>query len=156
MILPRKAVLELGQAAGRQRGYGDDRDFREPGERFPSAASVLTTKIVDGKFPDYKRVVPTDYQRRFSIKRSDLQQALQRAAILSNEKFRGVRWVIGTNSLHISCTNNEQEEAEEELEVNYGGEALDVGFNVSYLLDVLDNVHSDRSNARSGMPTAAC
>ena len=111
---------------------------------------VLTTKIIDGKFPDYTRVVPTNYQKRFSIKRLDLLQALQRAAILSNEKFRGLRWMLGAGNLRISCTNNEQEEAQEELEIAYNGEALDIGFNITYLLDVLNNVHSETVDCAFG------
>ena len=95
------------------------------------------TKVVDGKFPDYQKVIPSSYSKRFAIDRGVLQQALQRAAILSNEKFRGVRWVLTSGSLRIVCTNSDQEEAEEELEVAYSGDALDIGFNVSYLLDVL-------------------
>ena len=142
VILPRKAVLELGRLLG---------DADEPvslelfgGQvRFSFGDIVLTTKIIDGKFPDYTRVVPTNYQKRFSIKRQELLGALQRAAILSNEKFRGVRWMIGAGSLRISCTNNEQEEAQEELEIGYAGEALDIGFNITYLLDVLNNVHNE-------------
>ena len=142
VILPRKAVIELGRLLA-------DSDDAVTVEifaslvRFSFGGILLTTKIIDGKFPDYTRVVPTNYQKRFTIKRQDLLQSLQRAAILSNEKFRGVRWMIGANSLKISCTNNEQEEAQEELEVAYGGEALDSGFNITYLLDVLNNVHSD-------------
>jgi len=103
----------------------------------------LVSKLIDGKFPDYTRVVPTNYQKRFSIQRQALLQSLQRAAILSNEKFRGVRWTVSANTLRISCTNNEQEEAQEELEIAYGGEALDIGFNITYVLDVLNNVHSE-------------
>jgi DNA polymerase-3 subunit beta len=79
-----------------------------------------------------------------------LLQALQRAAILSNEKFRGVRWMLMENGLRISCTNNEQEEAQEELEVEYSGEALDVGFNITYLLDVLNNVDAERIDCAFG------
>jgi DNA polymerase-3 subunit beta len=71
-------------------------------------------------------------------------QALQRAAILSNEKFRGVRLVLGSDQLKIICTNSEQEEAEEELEVGYKGEGLDIGFNINYLLDVLQNLATDQ------------
>lgn len=142
VILPRKAVLELGRLLG---------DTEDPViieifaslVRFSFGEIVLTTKIIDGKFPDYTRVVPTNYQRKFAIKRQDLLQSLQRAAILSNEKFRGVRWMIASGSLRISCTNNEQEEAQEEMEIPYGGEALDIGFNITYLLDVLNNVHSE-------------
>jgi DNA polymerase-3 subunit beta len=79
-----------------------------------------------------------------------LLQALQRAAILSNEKFRGVRWMLTAGSLRISCTNNEQEEAQEELEVDFSGDALDVGFNITYLLDVLNNVESQRIDCAFG------
>ncbi len=80
--------------------------------------------------------------------RSELLAALQRAAILSNEKFRGVRLVLGSGQLKIICTNSEQEEAEEELEVAYTGEALDIGFNITYLLDVLQNLSVDRVELR--------
>ena len=142
VILPRKAVLELSRLLA---------DSDEPVTidifgavvRFGFGSTVLTTKIIDGKFPDYTRLVPTNYQKKFSIQRQALLQSLQRAAILSNEKFRGVRWVVAAGSLRISCTNNDQEEAQEELEITYGGDALDIGFNITYVLDVLNNVQSD-------------
>jgi len=142
VILPRKAVLELSRLLA-------DSDETVTIEifaslvRFGFGGTILTTKIIDGKFPDYTRVVPTNYQKRFSVQRQVLLQALQRAGILSNEKFRGVRWTVGSGSLRIACTNNEQEEAQEELEISYGGEALDIGFNITYILDVLNNVHSE-------------
>jgi len=149
VILPRKVVLELARLLN---------DTDEPVTveilqnqvRFSFSNVVLVTKVVDGKFPDYQKVVPTSYKKRFSMPRSELQQALQRAAILSNEKFRGVRWVLTNGSLRIICTNNEQEEAEEELEVDYSGEALDIGFNVSYLLDVLANVQTSEVECSLG------
>jgi DNA polymerase-3 subunit beta len=118
--------------------------------RFSFGRISFVTKVVDGKFPDYQKVVPTNYKKHFTIPRADLQQSLQRAAILSNEKFRGVRWVLSTGSLRIICTNSEQEEAEEELEVGYSGDALDIGFNVSYLLDVLANVQSSEIDCALG------
>ena len=141
VILPRKAIVELSKLLA---------DTDEPVSleildnqvRFAFGAIAFVTKLVDGKFPDYHKVVPTNYKKQFRVARLDLQQALQRAAILSNEKFRGVRWVLTPGSLRIICTNSEQEEAEEELEVEYSAEALDIGFNVSYLLDVLANVQS--------------
>ena len=142
VILPRKAVLELSRLLADSEDAVAIEIFASL-VRFTFGHTVLTTKIIDGKFPDYTRVVPTNYQKRFSIKRQELLQSLQRAAILSNEKFRGVRWMVSANSLRISCTNNEQEEAQEELEVAYGGDALDIGFNITYLLDVLNNVHSE-------------
>jgi DNA polymerase III subunit beta len=142
VILPRKAVQELGRLLGDVEEVVTIEIFTSL-VRFSFGDIVLTTKIIDGKFPDYTRVVPTNYQKRFAIKRQVLLQSLQRAAILSNEKFRGVRWMVAPGVLRISCTNNEQEEAQEELEITYSGEALDIGFNITYLLDVLNNVLSD-------------
>ena len=139
VILPRKAILELA----RQLLEGDeplDIAIHANQVRFRFGDVELTTKVIDGKFPDYQRVIPTNYEKGISLDRDELQRALQRAAILSNEKFRGVRWMLTKDSLRISCSNNEQEEAQEELEVEFGGDPLDVGFNVTYLLDVLSNV----------------
>jgi DNA polymerase-3 subunit beta len=149
VILPRKAIVELTKLLA---------DSDEPVAfevldnqvRFSFGRISFVTKVVDGKFPDYQKVVPTNYKKHFTIPRADLQQSLQRAAILSNEKFRGVRWVLSTGSLRIVCTNSEQEEAEEELEVGYSGDALDIGFNVSYLLDVLANVQSSEIDCALG------
>ncbi len=149
VILPRKAVLELSRLLG---------DNDEPVNiqiyasqvRFRFGNVDMVTKLIDGKFPDYTRVIPTNYQKQISVDRALLLQSLQRAAILSNEKFRGVRWMLTANALRISCTNNEQEEAQEELEVDYSGDALDIGFNITYLLDVLNHVHSDTINCGFG------
>jgi DNA polymerase-3 subunit beta len=112
--------------------------------KFRFSGISLLSKVVDGKFPDYVRVIPTGYAKHIVLDRLVLHQCLQRASILSNEKFRGVRWVLTENSLRISCTNTDQEEAQEELEIDYKAEPLDVGFNVNYLLDVLNNVSGDK------------
>ena len=141
VILPRKAILELVKLL-------EDTDetvslrVLDNQVSFSFGRISFVTKVVDGKFPDFQKVIPSRYKKRFVLDRLTLQQALQRAAILSNEKFRGVRWVLTNNSLRIICTNSDQEEAEEELEISYAGDALDVGFNVSYLLEVLANVQS--------------
>ena len=142
VIIPRKAILELGKLL---------QDVEEEVEiqllpnqvRFIFAGIDIVSKVVDGKFPDYTRVIPTNYKKHFSLDRIVLQQALQRASILSNEKFRGVRWVLSANSLRIICSNAEQEEAEDELVVDYAGESLDIGFNIVYLLDVLNNLDTE-------------
>ena len=143
VILPRKTVLELGKLLA---------DADEPVRidvlanqvRFSFANVELVSKVVDGKFPDYNRVIPTGHARAIELPRTELLAALQRAAILSNEKFRGVRLVLGAGQLKIICSNSEQEEAEEELEVDYRGDALDIGFNITYLLDVLQNQPMER------------
>ena len=149
VILPRKAVLELARLLTDADGTVEVELYASQ-VRFRFGGIELTTKIIDGKFPDYNRVIPQNYQKQIDISRVLLLQALQRAAILSNEKFRGVRWMLAGNGLRISCTNNEQEEAQEELEVEYAGEPLDVGFNITYLLDVLNNVSSERIQCAFG------
>jgi DNA polymerase-3 subunit beta len=141
-ILPRKAVLELTRQLESSEAPVTI-EFGANQVRFRFGEIELISKVIDGRFPDYTRVIPTNYQDHFQIDRATLGSALQRAAILSNEKFRGVRWVLTANSLRIVCTNNEQEEAEEELEIDYAGAALDIGFNVTYLLDALNNVECD-------------
>lgn len=142
VILPRKVILELAKQLN---------DTDEPVTvevlqnqvRFIFSNVILISKVVDGKFPDYNRVIPVDHQKQFDVNRLLLLQTLQRASILSNEKFRGVRLILTTGNLRIVCNNAEQEEAEEELEVQYDGDALDIGFNVTYLLDVLNNLTSE-------------
>jgi DNA polymerase III subunit beta len=139
VIVPRKTVLELGKLLA----DSDDEvkiELAATQAAFSFGAVELVSKLVDGKFPDYTRVIPTTHKNKLQIEREPLRQALMRAAILSNEKFRGVRWVLGDGSLKIVSSNAEQEEAHEELEVKYSGDALDIGFNVNYLLDVLNNV----------------
>lgn len=142
MILPRKTVLELNRL------LVDTDDALNislaPSQvRFSFGNIVLVSKLIDGKFPDYERVIPPSLRNHMSVSRQLLVQAMQRAAILTNEKFRGVRVVLGENSLRLIAANAEQEEAQEEIEVQYAGDAIDVGFNVGYLLDVLNNVHAE-------------
>jgi len=149
VILPRKAILELAKLLGDTDDPVTLRVF-ENQVSFSFDRVSFVTKVVDGKFPDFQKVVPSGYKKRFVLDRLMLQQALQRAAILSNEKFRGVRWVLTADSLRIICTNSDQEEAEEELEIGYAGDALDVGFNVSYLLDVLVNLQSPQVECSLG------
>src|SRR3954468_11024462 len=139
VIVPRKTVLELGKLLA-----DNDEEVKielaATQAAFSFGSVELVSKLVDGKFPDYTRVIPTTHKNKLEIEREPLRQALMRAAILSNEKFRGVRWVLADGSLKIVSSNAEQEEAHEEIEVKYTGDALDIGFNVNYLLDVLNNV----------------
>jgi len=138
-IVPRKTVVELTKLLA----DSDEEvqiELSAAQAAFTFGSIELVSKLIDGKFPDYTRVIPTQHRNRLQAEREPLRQALQRAAILSNEKFRGVRWVLTDGSLKIVSSNADQEEAQEELEVRYAGDALDIGFNVNYLLDVLNNV----------------
>jgi DNA polymerase-3 subunit beta len=139
VILPRKTIIELSKLLE----DSEDPvaiDLSTAQAKFTFGNVVLVSKLVDGKFPDYGRVIPQNQPKKLKFDRVVLLQALQRAAILTSDKFRGVRWVLGEGSLKISCSNTEQEEAQEELDVAYTGETLDIGFNVGYLVDVLNNL----------------
>ena len=149
VILPRKTVLEL-QRLLKDDGKGKEGEEQTIEMRFAGNQAKFTfgglefvTKLVEGKFPDYRRVIPTGYTRHFDIARDILQAALQRTAILTTDKLKGVRLQLGDNLLRLSSSNAEQEEAREELEVDYALEPLDVAFNVSYLLDVLSSIKTD-------------
>jgi DNA polymerase-3 subunit beta len=149
VIVPRKTVLELAKLLA----DSDEAvriELSATQAAFSFAGVELVSKLIDGKFPDYTRVIPAGHKNRLLAEREPLRQALLRAAILSNEKFRGVRWVLGEGSLKIVSSNAEQEEAHEELDVSYAGEALDIGFNVNYLLDVLNNVAGDKIECAFG------
>lgn len=142
VIVPRKGVLEL------QRLLEDsDSEARvEVGNnhvRVELAALRFTSKLIDGRFPDYERVLPRTGDKEVLADRVVLREALGRASILSNEKYRGIRLNLSNGNLKILAHNPEQEEAEEEIEVKYQGAELEIGFNVSYLLDALNAVPSE-------------
>lgn len=142
LILPRKTVIELIKLL-------DDSEDEVSiaivqGQVIFNVGDIrLISKVIDGKFPDYNRVIPVGHQNTFTIDRMAVLLSMQRASILSNEKYRGIRMVLSQNSLRLISTNSEQEEAEEELEITYSGDALDIGFNVTYMIDVLNNVSSE-------------
>ncbi|CAH1385607.1 DNA polymerase III subunit beta [Candidatus Nitrotoga sp. M5] len=137
IILPRKTVNELIKLLAET----DEKIIFELAEnqvRMTFSDIILVSKVIDGKFPDYERVIP-NYTNEITLNRIEVLQSLQRAAILSNEQFRGVRIVLSENNLRIISNNSEQEEAQEDMEIDYQGPALDVGFNVNYLIDGLNN-----------------
>ena len=143
VIIPRKTVLELARLLPE----GDEpvRIQIASGQvRLSFGAVEFVSKLVEGKFPDYVKVIPAANPKQFVIGRESLMQALSRVAILTTDKFKGVRCVLAPGSLKISSTNTDQEEAQEEIEIDYSGEALDIGFNVTYLLDVLANLKSEQ------------
>ncbi|HLL09611.1 MAG TPA: DNA polymerase III subunit beta [Rubrivivax sp.] len=138
VILPRKTVLEL------QRLLKDDQEaiemrFANNQAKFNFSGMEFVTKLVEGKFPDYNRVIPKNHKNAVTLGRAPLLASLQRAAILTSEKFKGVRVNIEPGLLRIASTNAEQEEAKEEIEVDYAGDPIEIGFNVTYLIDVLAN-----------------
>ncbi|MCT8590281.1 DNA polymerase III subunit beta [Glaesserella parasuis] len=143
VIVPRKAVLELVRLVG----HNNESVRLEIGTsnlRVSMNGIVFTSKLIDGRFPDYRRVLPRNADRILEADAEVLKRALVRAAILSNERFRGVRLALNQNLLKITANNPEQEEAEEIIDVSYQSAEMEVGFNVSYLLDVLNTLKCQR------------
>jgi DNA polymerase III subunit beta len=143
VIVPRKGVLELGRLLS----DGDEAARMQVGSnhlRVTLGNYTLTTKLVDGKFPDYEKVIPRRAGHTVSGDRDALKQAFARASILSNEKYRGVRLILDRDLLTIQANNPEQEEAEEVVAVDYAGDRMEIGFNVSYLQDVLNVLSADQ------------
>lgn len=142
VIIPRKTIMELQRLLD-ESDNPVKIDIGNGQIKFSFNNLELISKLVDGKFPDYTRVIPKGYKNSFTISRELLQRALQRTAIMTTDKFKGIRCIIEDAALKISSTNTDQEEAIEELEIDYSGERIDIGFNVTYLLDVLSNQKSE-------------
>tara|TARA_B100001250_G_scaffold401165_2_gene412692 strand:- start:5738 stop:6880 length:1143 start_codon:yes stop_codon:yes gene_type:complete len=143
IILPRKGVLEMAKLLTDPEASVSlslsTNHLRAQTEDFS-----FTSKLVDGKFPDYGRVIPKNGTNVMLADRTDLRQVFNRTAILSNEKYRGVRLVLSTDHLQVFANNPEQEEAEESMAVTYSGDSLEMGFNVSYLQDVMSVLDTDQ------------
>jgi DNA polymerase-3 subunit beta len=146
VIVPRKGVLELQRILGTEGtielAVGTNHVRAQIGDvRF-------TSKLIDGRFPEYSRVIPANPPQPVEADREALRQALQRTAILSNEKYRGIRLTVGDpeqpDLLTLTAHNPEQEKAEDQVEVSYKGEKVEIGFNVTYLLDALNAIEGDR------------
>jgi DNA polymerase-3 subunit beta len=142
VILPRKTVLEL-QRLLKVDDTAIDMRFANNQAKFAFSGMEFVTKLVEGKFPDYNRVIPKNHKNAVTLGRAPLLSSLQRAAILTSDKFKGVRVNIEPGVLRIASSNAEQEEAKEELEIDYDGDAIEIGFNVTYLIDVLANSNDD-------------
>ena len=157
VIVPRKGISELLRLLG----SGDDEvaiDVGSNGIQITLPEVRLTSKLIDGKFPDYRRVVPKveDSGKIMIVDRELVRQALSRAAILSNDKYRAVRLCLEPNLLRVVANNPEQEEAEDEVEVAYRGEGLEIGFNVSYLIDALTALPSEEAEIHLGDSSSSC
>ncbi len=146
VILPRKTVVELQRLLSDADGEAPpmiDMQFANNQAKFSFGAMEFVTKLVEGKFPDYNRVIPRNHRNGFTLGRASLLASLQRTAILTSDKFKGVRLNIDPGTLRIASINAEQEEAVDELDIDYGGDPIESGFNVTYLIDVLQNMNQD-------------
>jgi len=154
VILPRKGVQELQKLLG---GDGDvQMSIGTNHIRLQVGDIRFTSKLIDGRFPDYDRVIPQIAGNLVSGSRDALRHALQRAAILSNEKYRGVRLQFSKDKIRIQANNPDQEEAEDEVEIEYSGQEMEIGFNVNYLLEALAAVENDNVEIGLVDPSSSC
>jgi len=142
VILPRKTVLEMQRLLSDAEG-AIEMQFASNQAKFSFGGMEFVTKLVEGKFPDYNRVIPKNHKNSVTLGRAPLLASLQRTAILTSEKFKGVRLNIEPGSLRVASNNAEQEEAVDELDIDYGGDAIEIGFNVTYLIDALANMDQE-------------
>lgn len=155
IILPRKGVLELARLLDNSDNEVNIQ-ISSNHIRITMNELTYTSKLIDGKFPDYNRVIPKNNDKIIHADKSLLRQSLSRASILSNEKYRGIRLTLESNLLKATAHNPELEEAEEEIAVEYSGEGLEIGFNVNYLLDALAAIDSDQVEVELSDSNSSC
>lgn len=149
VILPRKTVLELqrllsdADAPEGQQAPMIEMQFASNQAKFSFGGMEFVTKLVEGKFPDYNRVIPRNHRNNVTLGRAPLLASLQRTAILTSDKFKGARLNFEPGALRIATSNTEQEEATDELDINYEGDSIEIGFNISYLIDALSNMSQE-------------
>ena len=142
VILPRKTVLEMQRLLSDAEG-AIEMQFASNQAKFSFGGMEFVTKLVEGKFPDYNRVIPKNHKNAVTLGRAPLLASLQRTAIMTSEKFKGVRLNVEPGTLRVASSNAEQEEAVDELDIDYGGDAIEIGFNVTYLIDALANMDQE-------------
>ena len=142
VILPRKTVIEMQRLLSDAEG-AIDMQFANNQAKFAFEGMEFVTKLVEGKFPDYNRVIPKNHKNRITLGRLPLLATLQRTAILTSDKFKGVRLNIEPGTLRVASNNAEQEEAVDELDIDYAGDNIEIGFNVTYLIDALSNMDQE-------------
>lgn len=146
VILPRKTVLEMQRLLSDVGGDDSPRigiQFASNQARFTLGSMEFVTKLVEGQFPDYRRVIPVRNDNSITLGRAALLASLQRTAIMTSDKFKGVRLHLEPSLLRVAANNADQEEAEDELDIDYNGPAIEIGFNVSYLMDALSHMAQD-------------
>ena len=142
VILPRKTVIEMQRLLSDKEG-AIEFQFASNQAKFRFDGMEFVTKLVEGKFPDYNRVIPKNHKNTIVVGRAPLLASLQRTAILTSDKFKGVRLNIEPGTLRIASNNAEQEEAVDELDIDYAGDEIEIGFNVTYLIDALSNMSQE-------------
>jgi DNA polymerase-3 subunit beta len=155
LIIPRKAVMELGRYLEESTAVAS-LGINPNHIRVKAGPLVFTSKLIDGRFPDYEKVIPKDLSTHLEIERGELYDILARAAILTNEKFKGVRLSLSSKRLSVSAHNPDQEEANDEMVVDYEGGELEIGFNVGYLMEALRILGGEKVDLGLQDPNSSC
>jgi len=155
-IVPRKAVIEIGKFLDANSDAPVSVKLNASHVSIQSGNFMFISKLIDGRFPDYEKVIPANLDKHIIINRENLINILSRAAILSNEKFRGVSLSVDNNVLQVRSHNPDQEHAKDEMEVSYTGEAIEIGFNVNYLLEALKACDSENIDLGLLDPNTSC
>ncbi|MEW4983749.1 MAG: DNA polymerase III subunit beta [Cycloclasticus sp.] len=142
IIIPRKAAQELLRLIDKFEGAVELKVAKN-NIKFTLGDVQLNAKLIDGRFPDFKNVVPEESKHSFTIDKLSFKSALSRVSILSNEKYKGIRLDLSNQLMTINANNPEQDEAEEEVSVDYESEEMSMGFNSSYLMDALNVIESE-------------
>ena len=155
MIIPRKGVHEIIRLLD---DAEDDIELRVGTNHLQAQTNRLTftTKLIDGRFPDYNKVIPAEQTKKIKLDRETFREAMNRAAILSNEKYRGVRLSLSKQNLGITAHNPEQEEAHEEVPIEYNDEAMEIGFNVNYVIEAVSAISTDDITLTLNDPNSSC
>ncbi len=156
VIVPKKAVQELSRLLDGDEDKTVQVEIGKNHIRFSLKGLIFTAKLIDGKFPDYTKVIPSIQGKQVQLDRMSFREALARVAILASEKYRGIRLNLESGRLQISAHNPEQEEAVEELETNYNGDTLEIGFNVNYLIEATGAIASNEIILGLNDPTSSC
>ena len=155
-IVPRKAVIEISKFLDANSDDAVSIKLNASHILIQSGDFMFISKLIDGRFPDYEKVIPSNLDKNIIINRASLIDILSRAAILSNEKFRGVSLSVDQNILTVQSHNPDQEHAKDEMSINYSGEAIEIGFNVNYLLEALKSCNSEEINLGLLDPNTSC
>ncbi len=155
IIVPRKGVQEMLRLLGDT----DDQIELEFGAnhiRARAADFIFTSKLIDGRYPDYNKVIPGKQSKKLNLERNLFRETLGRVAILSSEKYRGVRLSLSSKVLRFTAHNPEQEEAQEEISTDYAGEGMEIGFNVNYMIEAISALHTDTIEFGLNDPNSSC
>ncbi|GAB4512317.1 MAG: DNA polymerase III subunit beta [Sulfuricaulis sp.] len=155
VIVPRKGIQEMLRLLG-DIDEQIELEFGANHLRARTSEFIFTSKLIDGRYPDYNKVIPGKQSKKLNLGRDLFRETLSRVAILSSEKYRGVRLSLSSKALRLTAHNPEQEEAQEEISTDYSGEGMEIGFNVNYMIEAIGALHTENVEFGLNDPNSSC